>query len=81
LAVVSLEELGWLARRVRTDAALTQAEVAERLSGERAVAQSHVSLAEQGRSKYASLAVRVIEEIGDGTVEIVYRVTLEEENA
>jgi transcriptional regulator with XRE-family HTH domain len=71
---VTLAELGRLARTIREDAGLTQAQVAARLSGERQVAQSHVSRAERGAAKYAGLAARIVEEIGGLTVEPVYRI-------
>ncbi len=74
MRVVTLAELGRLARTIRKDAGLTQAEVAARLSGDRQVAQSHVSRAEQGATKYAGLAVRIVEDLGGLTVESVYRI-------
>jgi transcriptional regulator with XRE-family HTH domain len=74
MSIMTLPELARLARTVRQEAGLTQADVAARLSGDRKVAQSHVSQAEQGAPKYASLAARIVEGIGGMTVEPVYRV-------
>lgn len=79
LDTVTLEELGRLARRVRMEANLTQTQVAEMLSETREVAQSHVSLAERGQSRYSSLAIRIIEEIGGASVETLYRVSFSKE--
>jgi transcriptional regulator with XRE-family HTH domain len=71
---LSLNELAKLARELREENNLTQAQAASRLSGSREVAQSHVSRAERGQEKYASLAVRLVEEIGGLEVETIYRV-------
>lgn len=75
MKVVTVPQLGRLAHSVRKEAGLTQAQVAQRLSGERQVAQSHVSRAEQGSETYVGLAIRIIEEIGGLSVEPVYRVS------
>jgi len=71
---ITRRELAELARKVREEENLTQAQAASRLSGKREVDQSHVSRAERGRKKYASLAIRMIEEIGGLEVTTVYRV-------
>lgn len=71
---LTLYELAELARRVRENNNLTQAQAASRLSGPRQVDQSHVSRAERGQEKYASLAIRIVEEIGELEVTTIYRV-------
>lgn len=71
---LTLAELANLARQIREEEGLTQAQAASRLSGNREIDQSHVSRAERGRRKYASLAVRIVEEIGGLEVIPVYQV-------
>jgi transcriptional regulator with XRE-family HTH domain len=58
---LNLEELGALARQVREEAGLSQREAAERIGS----SQSNVSAAEKGNSsRYISVALSIIEEIG-----------------
>lgn len=71
---LTLSELAQLARKIRKENNLTQAQAAARLSGRREVAQSHISRAEHGETNYASLAIRIVEEIGGLEVEPIYRV-------
>lgn len=63
---LNLEELGALARQVREEAGLSQAEAAKRIGS----SQSNVSAAEKGKSsRYMSVALSIIEEIGGKRVE------------
>lgn len=73
-ASLTLPELADLAREIRRKEGLTQVQAASRLSGKREVDQSHVSRAERGQEKYASLAVRMVKELGGFEVRTVYHV-------
>lgn len=81
MEIVTLKELGKLARHLRKEAGLSQAEVAEYVASEGEVAQNHISLAEQGHPKYTSLAMRIVEELGKANVEPVYRIELLQHSA
>jgi DNA-binding XRE family transcriptional regulator len=66
MSYLSIKQLGKLARKIREQAGLNQAEAAQLIGS----CQSNVSAAEQGKSsRYVNIAIKLIQVIGHKGVE------------
>jgi transcriptional regulator with XRE-family HTH domain len=66
MSYLNIDQLGKLARIIREQAGLSQAEAAQIIGS----CQSNISAAEQGKSsRYANVAIKLVEVIGHKSVE------------